>query len=403
MAPLENDVARSATSTIGGAQRDFSASVLDRYRAVRRASEILAQPLSAEDQAAQSMPDASPTKWHLAHTTWFFETFLLQPHLKGYRAFDPRFAYLFNSYYEALGPRQPRPERGLLTRPSASDVTAYRAHVDAAMARLLTDEAQDDLADLLALGLAHEEQHQELILMDVLHLFAQSPLAPAYAPAPGAAASPDPGPLRFLDFEGGVREIGHDGEGFAFDNEGPRHKVYLEPFRLADRLTTNAEWLAFMADGGYRRPEFWLSDGWARAQAEGWIAPLYWREGDDGTWSAMSLYGLRPLDPHAPVVHVSFYEAWAYAAWAGAGCRRRPNGNAPLGTCPCEARSWRGAAWRPPRRSTARACARCSATPGNGRVRPIAPIRGSSPRRGRWVSTTASSCPARWCCAAAPA
>lgn len=373
MAPLENDVAGSATSTIGGAQRDLSASALDRYRAVRRASEILAQPLSAEDQTAQSMPDASPTKWHLAHTTWFFETFLLQPRLKGYRAFDPRFAYLFNSYYEALGPRQPRPERGLLTRPSASDVTAYRAHVDAAMARLLADEAQDDLSDLLDLGLAHEEQHQELILMDVLHLFAQSPLAPAYAPAPGVAASPDPGPLRYLDFEGGVREIGHDGEGFAFDNEGPRHKVYLEPFRLADRLTTNAEWLAFMADGGYRRAEFWLSDGWARAQAEGWTAPLYWREGEDGTWSAMSLYGLRPLDPHAPVVHVSFYEAWAYASWAG---RRLPT----------EA-EWECAARDLPVRGAFLA---------RGRLAPAAPFHGSGLRQmfgDAWEWTRSAYCP----------
>ncbi|WP_374468269.1 ergothioneine biosynthesis protein EgtB [Phenylobacterium sp.] len=292
------------------------AAALARYRAVRHATEALTRSLTPEDQLAQSMPDASPTKWHLAHTTWFFETFLLAPRLAGYKVFDPRFHYLFNSYYEALGPRQPRPQRGLLTRPSLADVIAYRAHVDAGMARLLADGAED-FAELLDLGLAHEEQHQELILMDILHLFSSSPLKPAYAPpraAPGAAAAP---PMAFLDFQGGLVEIGHGGQGFAFDNEGPRHKVWLEPFRLADRLVTNGEWLAFMADGGYRRPELWLSEGWARVQAEGWEAPLYW-ERDQGGWKAMTLHGLRPVDPPQPVSHVSFYEAEAYAAWAGA-------------------------------------------------------------------------------------
>ncbi|MFL5296295.1 MAG: ergothioneine biosynthesis protein EgtB [Phenylobacterium sp.] len=289
---------------------------LHRYRAVRQATLALTRSLTPEDQLAQSMPDASPTKWHLAHTTWFWETFLLVPNLAGYKVFDPRFHYLFNSYYEALGPRQPRPERGLLTRPSLDDVVAYRTHVDAAMGRLL-GEGREDLAALLDLGLAHEEQHQELILMDILHLFAQSPLSPAYAPPRAAPPSRAPEPLEFLRFEGGLVEIGHAGEGFAFDNEGPRHKVWLEPFELADRLVTNAEWLAFMADGGYRRPELWLAEGWARAQEEGWAAPLYWREGEEG-WSEMTLHGLRPIDPTAPVGHVGFYEAEAYAAWAGA-------------------------------------------------------------------------------------
>jgi dimethylhistidine N-methyltransferase len=288
-----------------------------RYRAVRAASEALTRSLTAEDQGAQSMPDASPAKWHLAHTSWFFETFLLVPRLAGYKAFDPRFAYLFNSYYEALGPRQPRPERGLLTRPSLDDVMAYRGHVDAGMVRLL--ESRDpELAPLLELGLAHEEQHQELILMDILHLFASSPLKPAYAPprpAPEKVAVP---PLAFVELDGGLVEIGDDGQGFAFDNETPRHKVWLEPYRLADRLVTNAEWQAFIADGGYARPELWLSDGWARAQAEGWRAPLYWEQGDDDGWMAMTLHGLRPLEPAAPVSHVSWYEACAYAAWAGA-------------------------------------------------------------------------------------
>ena len=310
-------MARSDDPTVThAAAAVLKSAVRERYRAVRQASEALTRALTPEDQLAQSMPDASPTKWHLAHTTWFFETFLITPRVAGYKPFDPRFGYLFNSYYEALGPRQPRPERGLLTRPSQADVIAYRRHVDDAMDRLLAGGA-DDFADLLDLGLAHEEQHQELILMDILHLFAQSPLKPAYAPPRSAPWTPAPDAQRFVGFEGGLVEIGHGGPGFAFDNETPRHKVWLEPFELADRLVTNGEWLRFMADGGYARPELWLSEGWARARDEGWTAPLYWQEADDG-WQVMTLHGLRPLDLAAPVSHVSFYEAEAYAAWAGA-------------------------------------------------------------------------------------
>ena len=308
-----HDEARLAPAPIRAERaRDCAA----RYRRVRDATTRLTAHLSAEDQLAQSMPDASPAKWHLAHTTWFFETFVLKPHLEGYRAFDPAFAYLFNSYYEALGPRQPRPQRGLLTRPSLNQVLAYRAHVDEAMGRLL-DQRPEHLHDLLNLGLAHEEQHQELILMDILHLFAQSPLKPAYAPAPALPVARDPGPLAPVEFDGGLVEIGHDGNGFAFDNEGPRHQVFLQPFRLADRLVTNGEWLAFMADGGYSRPELWLAEGWAKVQAEGWAAPFYWEEGERG-WLAMTLQGLRALAPHAPVTNLSYYEADAYATWAGA-------------------------------------------------------------------------------------
>ena len=293
---------------------------LKRYQRLRRATEALTRSLTPEDMGAQSMPDASPTKWHLAHTTWFFETFMLVPNLIGYRVFDPKFGYLFNSYYEAIGPRQPRPARGLITRPSAADVLAYRAHVDAGMARLLANGA-GELGDLLDLGLAHEEQHQELVLMDILHLFAQSPLSPAFAP-PRAASDQAVTPLSYVAFRGGLVEIGHSGPDagqgdFAFDNEGPRHRVWLEPFRLADRLVTNAEWLVFMADRGYARPEFWLSEGWAVVRAEDWRAPIYWREGDGG-WRVMGLHGLRPLDLAAPVSHLSYYEADAYAAWAGA-------------------------------------------------------------------------------------
>lgn len=297
------------------ASKADGATALPRYRALRRATEALIRSLTPEDMGAQSMPDASPTKWHLAHTTWFFETFVLTPYLPGYRVFDGRFGYLFNSYYEAVGPRQPRPARGLITRPSVADILAYRAHVDAGMEKLLAAGAQAH-AELIDLGLAHEEQHQELMLMDILHLFAQSPLAPAFAP-PRAPASGQPAPLTWTGFAGGLVEIGHDGRGFAFDNEGPRHRVWLEPFRLADRLVTNAEWLAFMAAGGYAKPEFWLSEGWALVRSEDWRAPIYWRETADG-WRAMGLHGLRPLDPAQPVSHISYYEADAYAAWAGA-------------------------------------------------------------------------------------
>ncbi|USQ94092.1 ergothioneine biosynthesis protein EgtB [Caulobacter sp. RL271] len=292
----------------------------DRYRRVRRRTEVLAAPLSPEDQAAQSMPDASPTKWHRGHTTWFFETFLLTPFLPGYAVYDASYGYLFNSYYEAVGPRQPRPQRGLLTRPSTQDVGAYRAHVDAAMARLLEGPLTPEIRERMDLGLAHEEQHQELILMDILHLFAQSPLSPAYQPG-AAAPRPDAGPQRFHRFAGGLVEIGACASIFAFDNERPRHKTYVAPFRLADRLVTNGEWLAFIEAGGYGRADLWLSEGWAKVKEEGWEAPGYWRRDESGAWTTMTLRGRHPVDPNAPVVHLSYYEAAAYAAWAG---RRLP-------------------------------------------------------------------------------
>ncbi|HEX4273199.1 MAG TPA: ergothioneine biosynthesis protein EgtB [Rhizomicrobium sp.] len=282
------------------------------YAEVRAYTEALTQPLSAEDCLLQSMPDASPAKWHLAHTSWFFETVILA-NRPGYKAFDPRLAYLFNSYYEALGPRHPRPRRGLLSRPSLEEVYAYRAHVDAAMAEACADPA---LHDLIMLGLHHEQQHQELILTDIKHAFFSNPLLPAYrgeAPRPRQAQ-----PLNGLSIPGGVSLIGHDGAGFAFDNESPRHQVLLRPFRIASRPVSNGEYQAFIADGGYRRPEFWLSDGWARVQEEHWEAPLYWLKDDDGSESVFTLSGVQPLDGHAPVEHVSFYEAAAYATWAGA-------------------------------------------------------------------------------------
>jgi dimethylhistidine N-methyltransferase len=291
----------------------------DRYHAVRTASLALTTPLSPEDQVVQSMADASPVKWHLAHTSWFFETFLLAPHHPGYALFDPGFGFLFNSYYEAAGPRHARPARGLLTRPSITEVRAYRRHVDAAMETFLAGPAMDrpEIAALVELGLAHEQQHQELILMDVLHLFAQNPTRPSYSPM-YPTLSPQTAPAAFIDLPGGLVEIGADGEGFAFDNEGPRHRVFLAPYRLADRLVTNGEWLAFIEAGGYARPEFWLSDGWATAQSEGWTHPAYWIEGEIGAWSELTLAGDIPLDPAAPVSHISYYEADAYARWAGA-------------------------------------------------------------------------------------
>jgi ergothioneine biosynthesis protein EgtB len=288
-------------------------SMAARYKAVRDRSLQLAAPLSPEDQLVQSMPDVSPTKWHLAHTTWFFETFLLKPRLAGYRVFDQAYDFLFNSYYEAVGPRHARAERGLISRPGSEEVRAYRAHVDEAMARLLESGAAD-VAELTELGLHHEQQHQELLLMDIKHVLSCNPLRPAYAPAgPEAGAA---SPLGWIDLPGGLHEIGRQGAGFAFDNEGPRHRVFLESFRLADRLTSCGEYLEFVEDGGYDRPELWLSDGWAATKAHGWRAPLYWSRAEDG-WSVFTLQGPRPLQPAEPVCNLSHYEADAYARWAG--------------------------------------------------------------------------------------
>ncbi len=264
------------------------------------------------------MTDASPTKWHRAHVTWFFETLILIPYAAGYQPFDEQFVYLFNSYYDSVGDRHPRPERGLLTRPPAAEIADYRRHVDDAMATFIAaadGKTWEIAGPLVVLGLHHEQQHQELLLMDILHAFSRNAVNPAYQAYRASPARKAP-PLDWIDYAGGVAEIGHAGPEFAFDNEGPRHKVFTAPFRLASRLVTNAEWKAFMADGGYRRPELWLSDGWATVQQEGWDAPLYWQQ-VDGTWCAMSLSGLQQLNDQAPVCHVSLYEADAYARWAG--------------------------------------------------------------------------------------
>ena len=286
-----------------------------RYADVRSRTEALSAPLSAEDCQVQSMPDCSPVKWHLAHTTWFFETFLLQPLLPGYAAFDPAFCVLFNSYYIGVGERHPRARRGLLTRPTLADVFAYRCHVDTAMRRLMEQQRPTDWVDLVELGCQHEQQHQELILMDLQHALSCNPFQPAYA-APSVrrdAASP----CGWLPVPGGLYEIGHTGAGFCFDNEGPRHRTWVEPFRMAERLVTAGDYLAFIADGGYERPELWLSEGWDAVAGEGWRAPLYWA-GEGERWTRFSLGGRHAIDPVEPVVHVSYFEAEAFARWAGA-------------------------------------------------------------------------------------
>jgi ergothioneine biosynthesis protein EgtB len=288
------------------------------YRIVRRCTEALCEPLAAEDYVIQSMPDASPVKWHLAHTTWFFETFVLVPNLPGYRPFHPQFHYLFNSYYQSVGPRWPRPQRGLLSRPTTVEVYGYRAYVDKHVAQLLRtagSRTQGQLAATVLLGIHHEQQHQELILTDLKHAWATNPLHPVFREAKLEGGTPHR--LSWLAFPAGLASIGHDGDGFAFDNESPRHPTWLKGFQFANRLVTNAEYLAFVNDGGYDRPELWLSDGWAARKAQGWNAPLYWTE-QSGEWSMITLAGPRCLRPDEPVCHVSFYEADAFARWAGA-------------------------------------------------------------------------------------
>jgi ergothioneine biosynthesis protein EgtB len=286
------------------------------FRTVRGMTHSLAASLSEGDATVQSMPDASPSKWHLAHTSWFFETMVLRSHLPGYQVFNESFGYLFNSYYEAIGARQPRPKRGLLTRPSLREIHDYRAYVDAAVERLLSTPPPRDVASLIELGCHHEQQHQELLLTDILHLFAQNPLRPAYkAPSPLPVEISAAAPAGYRTFQGGLIEIGHTGEGFGFDCEAPRHRVFADRYRLADRLVTNREWLEFIADGGYRKPLLWLSAGWAKVCEEGWTTPLYWELKGDEYWT-MTLRGAQPIDPAAPVTHVSYFEADAFATWA---------------------------------------------------------------------------------------
>jgi ergothioneine biosynthesis protein EgtB len=288
------------------------------YLSVRATTERLAAPLSPEDQTVQSMPDVSPTKWHRAHVTWFFETFVLSPAVASYRPYNDAYAYIFNSYYEALGDRHPRSERGLISRPGIAEVARYREFVDESMDDLFQGDLEGDLADLITLGLHHEQQHQELLLMDIKNVLSRNPLHPAYMAPDDLVEGPVPPKASWIEHEGGVAEIGHAGRGFGFDNEFPRHRVYLSPFALADRPVTCGEWMSFMEDDGYSRPGLWLSDGWSVVLAQKWEAPLYWfREGGDGAWHEFTLSGCRPVDPDEPVCHVSYYEADAYAHWTG--------------------------------------------------------------------------------------
>jgi len=320
-------MAHTAMSSVSGALSrsrsldDERAHWLSAFRTVRAETERRASFLSAEDQIVQSMPDASPTKWHRAHVTWFFETFLVRAYDASHVLFDERFPFLFNSYYVAAGPRFARPQRGLITRPNSEEVTRYRAHVDAAVGKLIETVPEADAPrffEILEIGLNHEQQHQELLLTDILHAFAQNPTYPAYNPdwqMPRTATGPRD-VNDFVDVLGGIQPIGHDDAGFCFDNELPRHETLIPTMRIARHLVTNAQWLEFIAEGGYRTPSLWLSDGWAAVQAEGWEAPGYWHQ-IDGTWHVMTLAGLKPVDPAAPVLHVSYYEADAFARFAG--------------------------------------------------------------------------------------
>lgn len=287
------------------------------YQTVRQQTRNLAAGLSDADATPQSMPDASPAKWHLAHTTWFFEAMVLQAHDPDYRPFDPQYAFLFNSYYETMGPRHARPKRGLLTRPTLVQINSYRDHVDRALENLLERAADPAVRLLVELGCHHEQQHQELLLTDILNLFAENPLHPAYMPVRRQAhASARHQPVTYTHYTGGVVEIGHSGLQFAFDCEGPRHRVIRPAYKLANRCVTNREWLEFMVDGGYRTALLWLSDGWTESQRQGWSMPLYWWE-EDGAYFSMTLQGAQPLELDAPVAHVSYFEADAFASWSG--------------------------------------------------------------------------------------
>jgi ergothioneine biosynthesis protein EgtB len=323
---VADSVPLAAGQNVAAAERPSSSDLrqnwLKAFRAVRAETERRAAVLSSEDQVIQSMPDASPTKWHRAHVTWFFEQFLLKPYAKTYRAYDERFAYLYNSYYVSAGPRQARPQRGLVTRPSAAEVSAYRAHVDGAVAKLI--ETADDVGQLIPIieiGLNHEQQHQELLLTDILHAFSLNETHPAYDPGwQWPTVTTQKNQTNQKNFTAaplaGIHTIGHNGGAFCFDNEIPAHQIVLRPVRLEPSLVSNGEWLDFMADGGYATPTLWLSDGWTAVEAQNWSAPGYWRK-IDGAWFSMTLGGLRPVDPALPVCHVSYYEADAFARWSG--------------------------------------------------------------------------------------
>jgi ergothioneine biosynthesis protein EgtB len=294
-------------------------SLSNRFQAVRMMTDRLAGRLTPEDQMVQSCPEASPVKWHLAHTTWFFETFVLREFVPGYRPFDEDFFWLFKSYYKSLGGHPEKRLRSSFSRPSLDQVQAYRRHVEESVLRLLETSASAPVCERIELGMHHEQQHQELIATDIKHAFWTNPLQPMYADRSLPVQATNPLPRRWFEYPGGLVQIGSAGDGFAFDNEFSRHRVYLAPFRIASIPITCAEYLAFMQDGGYRRPELWLSDGWDTVQAQGWQAPLYWHLEADGKWNVFTLHGQVPLNDllTTPVCHVSYYEAEAYAHWAG--------------------------------------------------------------------------------------
>ncbi|MEH2502548.1 ergothioneine biosynthesis protein EgtB [Bradyrhizobium sp. AZCC 1578] len=360
--------------------------LVEAYLAVRGETERRAAPLSPEDQLIQSMPDASPAKWHRAHTTWFFEQFLLGEHCEGYQPFHPDYAFLFNSYYVSAGPRHARHQRGHLTRPSADEITAYRRHVDAAVVKFFQTAGEERLTKLVPLvevGLNHEQQHQELMLTDILHAFAQNPIPPAYDPSwrlPTARRSAE----EWTPLNEGIHTVGHADDSFHFDNEKPAHRALVGPVRLARNLVTNAEWLAFMQDGGYGTATLWLMDGFATATNEGWQAPGHWRQ-VDGEWRIMTLGGLQPIDPAAPVCHVSYYEADAFARWAG--CH-----------LPTEMEWEGGGGGRSPPAPASSTMPLASS--GSGLAVPTPPTPATAPSRGRSGNTTASSWSTSSCCAA---
>ncbi len=313
-APTTWPTTAPTTAPTTGVADDLAA----RYRAVRAATRALTEPLELEDYGLQSMPDASPPKWHLAHTTWFFETFVLERHRPGHTPFHPSFGYLFNSYYETVGRFHPRAQRGLLSRPTVAQVLEYRDHVDLALGELLARGVSDEVAAVIEVGLQHEQQHQELVLTDLKHGLSCNPLRPIYRATAGEPTGASALPLQWLAHEGGLVELGHTGQGFGFDNEFPRHRVYLRPFEIAARPVTSGEYLEFMADGGYQRAELWLSAGWETVQRLGWESPLYWeREAAGEPWRQFTLGGMRAVDPAEPVCHVSLYEADAFARWHG--------------------------------------------------------------------------------------
>jgi ergothioneine biosynthesis protein EgtB len=354
------------------------ATLADQYARVRGQTDWLSEPLTVEDQVPQSMTDCSPIKWHRAHTTWFFETFVLRPHAEGYRPLEERYIYLFNSYYNAVGSQYARPHRGLVTRPTVAEVDRYRAYVDRHVLALLRGEipmrgALDPA--VLTLGLNHEQQHQELMVTDLKHLFSFNPLHPVYRPAPPVPDAVPPPPLTWAGVAEGIYEIGHAGDGFAFDNESPRHRVFLEAFELASRPVTVGEYLAFMGDGGYERAELWLADGWTAVRTEGWRSPLYWAREEDGWW-LYTLNGHRRVDPAEPVTHVSYFEADAYARWAGA-------------RLPTEA-EWEVVASRQPVRGNFVEGASFHPLPGPGRPTGVAQLFGDV---WEWTQTAYSSYP----------